>query len=96
MDCLRIAKTIDDLLERASNDKLATYAERSALVRAALSANRQRAQLNGELGARETTLVASPQFRRFLAVILDELKKFPDAARALEARLEREELVVAA
>lgn len=89
----RIAQTIDALLEGARKDVTASYQDVSSLARAALSANRQFAQLTGEWSASEATVASSPHFKRLLNVILDALRGdvFGEARRAVIEALEREE-----
>ncbi len=89
----RIATTIDVLLADAGKDKDASYQDKAALARAALSANRQLAQLTGEWGASESTVASSPHFKRLLNVILEALRGdvFGEARRAVIDALAREE-----
>lgn len=87
--------TVRSLLERANKDTDSTYAERSSLVRTALAAIRLQANLSGELGASEVALTASPQWQRLLGELLEALKPYPDAARAVLARLESVEIAAA-
>lgn len=75
-------------LQIARTDVAATYQAKSALIGKALSAIRLKKQLTGELGQTEAAVLASPRVRRLLKEILDALKPYPDAARAVLARIE--------
>lgn len=84
-DLMREIKTH---LEIARSDSDATYAEKSSLIGKALSAIRLKKQLTGELGQTEAAVLASPRVRRLLADIIDALKPYPEASRAVLAKIE--------
>lgn len=58
-------------------------------MRTALTAIKMLGQLTGEFGASESTIVASPHFRRMLGVVLEALREHPAARAAVIAALER-------
>lgn len=80
--------TITELLERAKTDKFSTYADRAALIRTALTAIKLHGQLTGEFGTSESTVVASPHFKRMLGVILEALRDHPAARKGVIDALE--------
>jgi hypothetical protein len=75
-------------LEDARHNSKATYAEKSSLIGKALSAIRLKKQLTGELGQTEAAVLASPRVRRLLADVIEALRPYPDASRAVLARVE--------
>lgn len=66
--------------------------ETTSVIRTALSAIRLYGQLTGELGQSEAAVLASPHVKKLLADILEALAPFPEASRAVLARLERSEV----
>lgn len=76
-------------MKRVASDKTAKYSERANMLRAAMQAVRMLGQLTGELGASESAVAASPQWKRLLAELLEALQPYPDASRAVLERLER-------
>lgn len=99
---IAIAETIDKLLRQATGEVSiddegeivvgASYAEKASLVRASIAANRQLAQLTGEIGISEAAILSSPIVQRLLTKILDALKAHPEAAKAVLAVLERRDI----
>jgi uncharacterized protein YbcI len=87
----QILVEIQGLLAQVRKDDEATFGDKASAIRAALQAARLLAGLTGELGASETTIATSPHYRRVRAAIVDELRAFPAAAKAVVERLEREE-----
>lgn len=92
---IAIAETIDRLLVEAEADvdedgaSSASYAEKASLVRAAIAANRQLAQLTGELGVSEASVLASPIVQTLVTNIVGALKDHPEAAKSVLELLER-------
>lgn len=86
-----LVRTIRELLDAATLDEEATYGDRAALIRTALTAIKLHGQLTGEFGASESTIVASPYFKRMLDAILESLRNHPVARKAVIDALEREQ-----
>jgi hypothetical protein len=95
---IAIAESIDRLLKEAAAERLdgdgrrvpgASYAEKASLVRASIAANRQLAQLTGELGVSDATILASPVVQALLTKLLAVLKDHPEAAKAVLDVLEQ-------
>jgi hypothetical protein len=87
---------VDELLEELSRlsrslGAEAPVADKIAILRASVPPIKLLGQLTRELGASETTVATSPHYRRIRAVIVDALRPFPAAARAVLSAIEREE-----
>lgn len=83
---------LDDLL--VSLKKLAdgigadaTVSERIAVFRASVAPIKLLGQLTGELGASDSTVAASPHYRRIRTAIIEALKEHPAALQAVEQAL---------
>jgi hypothetical protein len=63
--------------------------ERIAIARALATLAKTLGHLTGELGASDATVAASPHYRRVRTAIVDALKPYPDALRAVIDALSR-------
>jgi hypothetical protein len=70
--------------------------DKAVLLTAATTAIKLLGQLTGELGASEATVFSSPHWKKLQAELVDALRPYPDALRAVAARLERIERAEAA
>jgi len=68
-------------------DDDASVADRLAVLRASVAPLKLLGQLTGELGASETTVATSPHYRRIRSAIVEALRPFPDATRAVAEAL---------
>lgn len=66
----------------------ATVQQRVAVLRASVAPIKLLGQLTGELGASESTVASSPHYRRVRTAIVEALRPFPTAARAVLEALE--------
>lgn len=69
----------------------ASVADRATILRASVQPIRLLGQLTGELGTSEANVVASPFYRRVRALIVEALRRHPDALRDVVDALERAE-----
>lgn len=76
-------------LERMADTlpKGSSVQDRIAVVRAMTTPLRLLGQFTGELGASDATVAASPHYRRLRTAIVETLRDFPDALRAVERAL---------
>jgi hypothetical protein len=84
-------RSVRELVKQAEKDEAVSYSEKASLMRAAIQALKLLGQLTGEIGQNEASLVASPQWKRFTAVLLDVLRPHPEALKAVVAKLEHME-----
>jgi hypothetical protein len=82
-DLQRIVREIDDARDEDGRKKKIPAAQKAALLRAMVSPLRLLGQLNGEIGVTESQLVASPIVQRLIGDIVEALKPFPEALRAV-------------
>jgi hypothetical protein len=82
-----LATSIRKLVEEVRSDETSTFSEKASVLRTAMAHVKLLGHLTGELGATESTVIASPHFKRVLAEIIDALKPYPEAARAVATRL---------
>ena len=61
--------------------------ERIGVFRASVAAIKLLGQLTGELGASDSTVAASPHYRRIRTAIIEALKEHPAALQAVEQAL---------
>lgn len=86
-----LLEQLRDLVADVQRDPDAGVAGKIAVLRAMTGSIRLLGTLTGELGASETSVARSPFYRRVRTALLEALRPFPDAARAVISALEQVE-----
>ncbi|MDX6479496.1 MAG: hypothetical protein QOG85_6 [Gaiellaceae bacterium] len=87
----RLVDSLQELIDAVNSDDEAPIGAKVACLRAMTGPLRLLATLTGEAGANEATIASSPFYRRIRAAVVDALRPYPDAARAVIASIERVE-----
>lgn len=85
----RLVDSLQEMIEDISRDAEASTGAKVACMRSMTGPLRLLATLTGEAGASDSNVASSPFYRRVRTVIVDALRPFPDATRAVISALER-------
>lgn len=85
----RLVDSLQELVDDVNCAADASVGEKVSCLRAMTGPLRLLATLTGEAGASDANVAASPFYRRVRSAIVDALKPYPDAARAVVLSLER-------